>query len=221
MRIERALASEAKALGDILSHFPKREGIHMSDLNYCLRKAYWRKTEDVVVDKATILNWGNGLAWQWLLLGTAETPELELDGIKLSPDSVLGIEVKETSKYPSSKAEPIEEERVLGNTSWLRQTMAYCYARNVPTVQIEKEYEWDLLVAHDMGFNKDIRYWKLYFMGKELIDNWYWMRERWTLLTEALDNARLPDVKYSEGWEHKLCPFFERCKVELEERGMV
>ncbi len=195
---------KAKIIGQIKSRdFGDREGLHFSDLNYCLRKAYFRKKYPDIggnISEQLILKFSIGLALEKWITGDYEQKEVEVDGILLTPDFVNPkdeddlLEIKSTML---SSNKDIKEQ-----TAWIRQMQAYCRAYSVTTYR--------LAVIHLMGnwspvwtCEKPIfKMWRFDFDKEEIDANWQDALDKKLILEEAFKEGVEPE-SIKEAWECK------------------
>ena len=191
-----------KALQD--RYIEKRNKLHVSDVVYCLRKAFYRRTTGRPPTKKQLV---------WFLLGEISHKILQELGweykeYEISKDGLVGhidiydsaiiIEVKTTRKlYRLQFRKDVPE-------TWMRQIMAYAYMLN--------KTEVDLLVVYDVLAT--IESYHLKFTEKELEDNWNYLLKRKEILEKALEtgvvNGILPETEYK--WECRDCEFRDICK---------
>ncbi|KKN78297.1 hypothetical protein LCGC14_0351560 [marine sediment metagenome] len=193
---------KAKILDQIKTRdFGDRTGLHFSDLNYCLRKAYFRKKYPDIggnLSEQTILKFSIGLALEKWITGDYEQKEVEVDGILLTPDFVNPkdeddlLEIKSTML---SSNKDIKEQ-----TAWIRQMQAYCKAYNV--------FTYRLAVIHLMGnwspvwtCEKPIfKMWRFDFTKEEIEDNWLDALDKKVTLKDAFKEGVMPEA-IRESWE--------------------
>ena len=189
-------------LNSLRDKFKDRQGIHLSDLIFCLRKAYFRKMlESPPATEEQLMLFATGFAFQsWMFPG--QEKEYELDGIKCSPDA-HGIEFKTTRAS-------IAKFNVWDMEHWLRQIKGYC--------KVLELIEFDLVVLFLMGSYKPPfptlgTPFHLIFTQQEINDNWAYMLNRKSILEYALTMS-IPPVQHTEmDWEGKFCAHKElQCK---------
>ena len=199
-----------KIIQSLRSKFGEREGIHLSDLIYCLRKAYFRKTNQAPdASDEQLMMYVMGMAIQnWMF----PEPEkvIELDGIACSPDVASGIEVKSTRKS-MGKFNVMEMEH------WLKQIKGYC--------KVMGKTEFDLVTFFVCGdykppFPKLGIPKTLTFTPLEIEENWNTMKERKIELDKALKNNVAPPFGTEMSWECEKCeigPLY--CKDYIASKG--
>lgn len=188
----------------------EREGIHASDLDLCLAKSYWRKTDPIAPTIDQLLLFAIGFALQYIILGKAAETELgPVDSISMTVDGIINdehvIEFKVTRRS-------LNKFNLKEQGSWLRRTMMYCYAAGR-----QKAYVTVLFLQGDYKPPRPmIESWELEFSGEELYENWQEMLGRKATLEKALwepmTSELLADLSYTrEDWECEKCENFERC----------
>lgn len=217
--------------------FGIREGIHQSDLNYCLNKSAFRRLYPQEDTEQETLTFSMGYATQrWLTGQGKDQPEVEVDGIKVTLDCVDGDattpipwELKAT--YASSN-KPVEE-----NVAWLRQIAAQCKVTGTTEAiltrlctmgnwtwvwnrdpkpaklqQLEEEY------GEHWADHPTLQAYHIRFTPEEIRDIWAWYLGRRALFVRVLQTGiPLPKaIALPRGQEYEC----ERCKYKLEcERG--
>ena len=178
----------------------EREGIHLSDLIYCTRKAYFRKKglSPSPSNELCVL-WMTGFAFQAYMFPNDEEIPVSVDGITCTPDVPSGIEVKSTRQ--SSKKFDLNT-----NEHWKRQILGYCKALNI--------LEYDLTVLFICGNYAppfpDIDCWHIVADPMEVEQNWNEVLEKKALLEVALSADVLP-ISNCESWEWEYCENIDMC----------
>jgi len=174
-----------------------REGYHVTDLIYCIRKKYY----DIIAGEfelsersaiATTVGTSIHRAIQRDEIMTEV--RVEKDGIVGTVDEIYGDAIVE---YKSTRGvvEPKE--------NWVYQCMAYCYMTG-------KKIAY--LVVVDV-IRADITVFKLKFDDDELRENWNWIVARKTILEQCLKNKNPPPIEMSKvyDWECKICRWRDIC----------
>ena len=178
-----------------------REGIHLSDLDLCLGKAYYRKTDEkegrrVLPSNELLLLFMLGWAMQHEVLGVPEE-EMELDGIKMSVDAPFNGEFIEfkTTRLSAGKFSFDE------HPNWIMRTKGYCHARG-----ITKGFIVIIFLNGDYKPPRPMmKAFELEFTPEELQSNWLNVRSRKEILEEAIEHKSYPSTDYHAGWECKRC----------------
>ena len=189
-----------------------RTGLHFSDLNYCLRKPYYReKYPDIAMEQEkedTTLIFSLGHAWEYWLTRTDEHHEYKQDGITCTPDfSYREGEIWEIKATYLSARKDIREQ-----TTWLRQCMAYCKVTGVTTFYIVPLHvmgTWDG-IWKKKGENLDRRrplmnVWRCEFTQEEIDVNWELGLHKKKLLEEAIATSNPMGNPMQEKWECGFC----------------
>lgn len=178
-----------------------RPGIHVSDLIYCTRKAYYRRLglSPQPGDDTTIL-WLTGYAFQEYMYPLDEEIPIICDGIICTPDIARGIEVK-TTRSSMSRFDPYS----MGH--WHRQILAYCKALD--------RLEYDLVVLFICGNYSPpfpaLDCWHIQVTQEEVDSNWEQLLARKQLLEKALWEKMIPDPN-PEDWEGNFCESVDLCQ---------
>lgn len=178
----------------------ERPGIHLSDTNFCSRKAFWRKKglAPPPTDKQCLL-YATGHAFQAWLFPFEMEESLLVDGINCTPDIPSGIEVKSTRQ--SMRKFDFSD---MGH--WQRQILGYCKALN--------KLEYDLVVMFVMGDYAppfpDMDCWHISASQEEVEANWEEVLMRASRLREALETDTLPEPD-NELWEGDYCECVDFC----------
>lgn len=179
----------------------ERTGIHLSDLIYCSRKAYFRKLglAPPPSNELCVL-WMTGYAFQTYMFPHDEEVPVLVDGINCTPDIPSGIEVKSTRM--SSKKFDLDKV-----TQYKRQILGYCKALN--------KLEYDLVVLFVCGNYAppfpDVDCWHIQTTQEEVDANWDEVLQRAVKLQLALDNQVPPEPDCMD-WEWEYCENVESCK---------
>lgn len=177
-----------------------REGIHLSDLIYCIRKPFWKNkglTPKPTTDQAVL--WLTGFAFQAYMFPHDEEVTNVVEGIYCTPDIPSGIEVKST-RMSAGKFNPEDMNH------WIRQMMGYCYV-------LEKT-EYDLVVMFVCGDYKppfpSIKSYHFEFTTEEIIDNWNMITDNRDKLLQAYATDTPPEPNPSD-WEWQYCECIDNC----------
>lgn len=178
----------------------EREGIHLSDLIYCPRKAYYRKLglAPPPSDELCTL-WMTGYAFQAYMFPNDEEIPLEVDGINCTPDVPSGVEVKST-RASSRKFD-------LDNVSqYKRQILGYCKALN--------KTEYDLVVLFACGNYAPpfplVDCWHIVTTKEEVDANWSECLAKADILRTSLETLTPPAPDCYE-WEWQWCENIQMC----------
>ena len=188
----------------------RREGIHLTDLIYCITKKFWGEQVDFTPPDNAVLLWAIGIGLEEVLLVDDEStnrPEPKtLDGIMVSPDYILksqgGLgELKSTRiSIPKDSLEP----KFGWSSGWIQQMKGYCYAYGLT--------EYHLAVY--LVIPAEIRGFTFSFTQQELDDFWAYMIDRRKRLEQSLAQRIAPEpFAYCEAWECKRCSALTLCEV--------
>jgi CRISPR/Cas system-associated exonuclease Cas4 (RecB family) len=183
--------------GDRYGVAQQREGIHLTDCLYCLRKAYWNKTNPLPPSEKELMYFLTGFGLQDALLADDNQSFAELDGIRISPDYWEGGELAEL------KTTRIGRKRLLDNdipTGWIAQIQGYAKVLGVTRATL---IVMPLLQPEILTF-------ELEFTQDELDNNWDYILERKDELENALVGDYIP-IAGNEEWECRDCRYKDRC----------
>jgi hypothetical protein len=177
-----------------------RTGIHLSDLIYCPRKAYYRKISPVTATDEQCLLWLTGYSFQAYMFPSDKEVTITIDGIDCTPDILrLKTEVKST-RQSSKKFDPYEMKH------WLRQILGYCKATG--------SLEYDLVVMFTAGNYAppfpNLDCWHIKATQEEVDNNWAQARMVKGLLEEAYRTGTPPPALCMD-WEWEYCEHWEQC----------
>jgi len=181
----------------------RSDGIHLTQLIYCLTSSYWTKTAPLAFTKEAALTMGLGVALEHLLIPEEMRAKPGVcEGIEYSPDFWFRGEIPcelKTTRMSSKKTHT----RELPET-WLQQIKGYCYA--------EEKLEYRLGIVHLLGAYRppfpEILALKFHFTQRELQDNWDYLLWRKAIYTQALANGQPPvPGKWCQDWECKWCRY--------------
>ncbi len=168
-----------------------REGIHLSDLDMCIGKSYYRMTAPLPPSPGQLLNWVRGWALQHEILGDDEVVG-ELDGIKMSMDKGLDGAFLE---FKSVMQKTITPETV-NKPHWMRRCMGYCNFKGIT--------EFGLFVWPVWG-SEFPKAFKVEYTPVEIRINWVDILRRKGDLARALECKSYPILDYHEDWECGYC----------------
>lgn len=179
-----------------------REGIHLSDLIYCTRKAYFRKIglAPLPSDEQCLM-WLTGFAFQAYMFPLDVELPLRVEGVNCSPDVPSGIEVKSTRQS-------MRKFNFLSMGGWKRQILGYCKALN--------QLEYDLAVMFVCGNYAppfpDIDCWHIVAEVGEVEENWDEVMRKKLILEEALGDGAMPEEPDCDDFEWKYCECVDMCE---------
>jgi CRISPR/Cas system-associated exonuclease Cas4 (RecB family) len=192
--VETLLADINKRYG--LDH--GREGIHATDLMYCLRKAHWAKTNPLPPTPTETLYYIRGLGLQDMILNK-ETVPVEKDGIVASPDYLVD------GKIPLELKTTLIGKKRLDNYDfpggWIKQMKTYSYILGVKQA---------VLLIFTMSTPTELLSYILTFTDEELLANWNELLGKKAELELALE-SNIPPRPFNEDWECRDCKYRLRC----------
>ncbi len=179
----------------------ERPGIHLSDLIYCSRKAYFRKIGLAPPPSNELcVMWMTGYAFQSYMFPHDEEVPVVVDGINCTPDIPSGIEVKSTRR--SSRKFNLDDV-----VQYKRQILGYCKALG--------KLEYDLVVFFVCGNYAppfpDLDCWHIETTQEEVDANWAEALQRAVKIQVALKDGVPPEPDYME-WEWEYCENVDNCQ---------
>ena len=211
MQVEKIRPQVIDDILDMLSKDYKismeREGIHTTDLLYCLRKAFWNKTAPLLPTPQETMYYLSGLGLQDALLRSIPSQPIMVDGIWMSPDYLDDntlLELK-TTMIGQKRLDAFDFPE-----GWVKQLMAYCYGY--------KRNSAILLVLTLL--KREMFSYVLTFTDEELEENWSWIRMRTASLMMALNSGVVPRERGFD-FECNNCRYRLRCSLlDIPEQGI-
>ena len=182
---------------------PVRTEIHVSDLTYCLRKAYFRKFENRKLSEQQLIFFLDGHQRHEGLQSLVSDVEAEktvkkygvVGHIDLASNNP--IEIKTTRSRPNNNKPP----------HYFRQMAYYCLLTNSNKCSLITQYINDGFISfEDVEFTEQ----ELDQYLKEMLDS----RDRLQKAYDMLNPKLLP---FLADWQCNKCEFVERCEVIYEE----
>lgn len=208
------------ALAEKYTLTEKREGIHLSSLNYCLTKAYLDLHSPILPTDTELLLFATGYGLETVLTHSiAERLVLEEDGILYRPDNVLPatnaegkkmlVEMKSTrsgvKRYREGDLPDTWVTYMKAGCHIMKQTvynLCVIYVAERPTAQIVSE--------------------TITFTDEEIAENWAWILTRRDAYVEALETDTIPTpYEWNESWQCNNCRYSLICDsiILLKKRG--
>jgi hypothetical protein len=205
--------------------FKERTGTHCSDLCYCLNKQAMRRLKPAPTSRQELLRYSRGWATQRWLTGSFEPEqEFEVEGIKVTPDTIVSLGVEGDLKIPwelkstdQSSTRPIEE-----NAHWLRQIMAQCYVCGVVSAKLSRlenlgDWRWVYGKKEEKKNSEHptLTAYNLEFTREEIEANWRWLQDRKVLFEAILATGKLLPkalaLPPAQEFECRDCPYKGEC----------
>lgn len=197
---------------------------HASEIYSCFRRVWNNRTNPHEYDAATILKFATGFAVQEWFFGPEEDGE-EINGVIFSPDHIISnnvLEFKTTRRSYEVYAKDADGKRdksvpkvkfdVQANESWIDRTGAYCA-------------EFGINKAHILVFflfANELHAYTLEFTDQELESIRAEVEEKKVELESWFAKKKAPPVTTRTGdFECVLCPYKDKCMVELLKDGWV
>ncbi len=194
----------------------QRPGTHQSELSYCLTKAFWDRTDPEPVTDKEVLLFSIGFGLERVLLHSEDTPpEIDVDGIKLSLDTIELFgpsDLKTTRMSPTGRK---GEDGFQWPEGWKRQMATYRHGLNVQAAREGKPLgdplTFGVVVVHLI--QPSLTCWRITYEPWELADNWGWMLTRRDQLDSMLEGNNPMPFVHNEDWECTNCRYLMRCQL--------
>jgi len=180
----------------------QREGIHVTDVIYCPRKAFWNKTDPLSSNIQETMYYLTGLGLQDALIKSFPAVPITVDGIWMSPDYYrdgILMELK-TTMMGQKRLDAFDFPE-----GWIKQLKAYCYGYKVNKA---------LLIIITL-IRRELLTYVLSFTDEELIMNWIRLLVRATKLKTCLEMNSIPLEKGFD-FECNNCRYRLRCGILME-----
>ena len=188
----------------------RREGIHLSTLNYCLTKGYLDYTSPIPPTEIELLLFSTGYGLEEVMTHSiAEHNVYEKDGIIYRPDNLIPV----TDQYGVNGLVEMKSTRAgkkryqEGNLpdTWISYMKGGCYMMNTNTYNLCVIHVSDRPAA---AIASEV----ITFGDNELIDNWSWLTLRRDVYQEALDAKTVPIPRmWCESWLCNNCRYSIIC----------
>jgi len=206
MEIERDELMERKLIDALTRDYGEREGIHISELIFCVRKAWIRRKYNIKVPDEKVLQYARGRFLHRLFWVPGKEEVFKREGIFGTPDGYFeedGGLVPLEMKTTVWNVKGIEDKEF-----WLDQLKSYCYLADSTTGYIG--------VFQIVGYGKDrspkLYAWRVRFTKEELREHWVKLKARRDVLIEALESNTPPPKLYGgHEWECENCECREVC----------
>lgn len=182
-----------------------RDGLHQSELSYCLTKAYndRRHYQPPTDYEVKLFSIGFGLERVMLRPAEEQPPEIEMDGIRLSLDTIQlfgPADLKTTRMSPNGRK---GEDGFQFPNGWVKQFAAYCKALGV--------LAFGVVVVHLI--QPEIAAWRITFTQEELDSHWGWLIDRSNQLESMLAADNPAPFETNEDWECDGCRYKLSCEL--------
>lgn len=196
-----------------------REGLHLSDLTYCITRSYWKKQVGGVLTDNEVLLFAIGLALEKVLLedetGDNRPEPVELDGILMSPDYILNGALAELKSTRIAFVKDALEPNKGWPQGWIKQMMGYSLAVKRGLVKGAVDAPYRLAILQVIQAQVKGRSFK--FLEADLEQFWADVLVRRDALVEALEKKLPPepfaytDSGKSDDWQCTNCAYNALC----------
>ncbi len=196
-----------------------RGGMHVSDLIYCLTKAYWAKTDPEPLTEAEIGLFSIGWGLERVMIPRLHVKPLVVDGITGTIDFMLEdvpADLKSTRLAPDGRK---GEGGFKMPEGWMHQFQAYRYMVNQAAPSMYRPNQFIVAVLHLI--QPVLKVWRLHFSHQELEENWQWLVDRSNILESMLAARNPMPYQHRLGeWECQGCTYSLKCGLvaSLEKR---
>ena len=166
----------------------KREGLHLSTLNYCLTKGYLDLTSPIDPTDTEVLLFATGYGLQEIMFPATEDKHFEKDGIVYRPDGVLQVRTQDAEQLVEIKSTRAGVKRYQEGDlpeTWITYMKGGCYIRST------KSYSLSVIYLAERPTAKIISE-TVYFDDDEIEENWRWIIQRRDLYKAALETDTVP-----------------------------
>jgi hypothetical protein len=219
----------AEMLGRIKSKFnlfnSKREGLHHSDLTYCITKTYWKGNIGSKPTDHEALLFAVGLALEQVILEDFDSnhrpPSVQVDGVWLSPDHVTLLS-KGLTELKSSRISIPKNELNPKNgwpEGWIKQMKGYKYAELTGAFKDIVEPSDYYRIAAYLVIPAELHGRKFIFTSDELTEHWASIMENKWYLEQAQEQGVPPEPyafvssRKHDDWQCRNCSFQMHCSA--------
>lgn len=192
----------------------QREGLHVSDLIYCLTRSFYKHTDPEPPTEDEIGLWAIGWALERVMISRLHVEPLEVDGIVGTIDFAFPdgtpADLKTTRLAPKGRK---GENGFQFPEGWLRQFKAYRYMLNK---QGQPSHSFGVVAVHLI--QPEIKVWHLSFSDQELEENWEWLLTRANYLESMYASNDPMPYQHNQSYECTNCAYSLRCQLEASLR---
>ena len=178
------------ALAEKYKLLERREGIHLSDLTYCLTKSYWDCTAPLPPTDKELLLFATGYGLQEVMTPSCgKSLVYELDEITYRPDSVFPVTIAGVESLVEMKSTRAGVKRYQDGElpeTWVTYMMGGAFIRDTDTYHLAVIYLAErgsaAIISETITFERE-----------ELEYNWKWLLERKDIYKKALRTEIAPD----------------------------
>ena len=183
----------------------KREGIHLSSLNYCLTKSYLDLDSPLEPTDTELLLFATGYGLQEVMTSSeTETPTYEKDGILYRPDAVLPATAGNAERLIEMKSTRSGAKRYQEGDlpeTWVTYMKGGCYIREVQSYDLVVIYLAERPTAKIISET-------ILFDVDEITENWAWLLQRRDIYKEAIETKTIPTPQhYCADWMCTNCRY--------------
>ena len=193
----------------------KREGIHLSSLNYCLTKGYLDLRAPIEPTDTELLNFATGYGLQEVLFPCDENVYIK-DEVLYRPDGSIQVNAGDVQKLIEIKSTRSGSKRYQEGDlpgTWITYMKGGCYIRGV------NSYDLGVIYLAERPSAKLISE-TVFFDDEEIESNWKWILERRDVYKQALVDDVAPEpFTTAPEWMCKNCRYRNVCEALMLMRG--
>ena len=195
----------------------KREGIHLSTLNYCLTKGYLDLKSPIDPTDTELLLFATGYGLQELMFPAPEdAPVYVKDGITYRPDGVLQVRTEDVERLIEVKSTRSGTKRYQEGDlpeTWVTYMKGGCHIRD------KQSYDLSVIYLAERPSAKIISE-TVYFEDDEIESNWRWVLDRRNLYQASLDAETVPTpFTTASSWLCNNCRYRTICETIIMLEG--
>ena len=192
----------------------KREGIHLSSLNYCLTKSYFDQVSPIDPTDTELLNFATGYGLQEIMF-PAEMKTFEKDNILYRPDGVIQVNVRDIQLIEIKSTRSGVKRYQEGNLpeTWITYMKGGCCIRETETYNLSVIYLAERPSARIISET-------ILFEPEEIKSNWLWILSRKEDLEKALRDKVPPQpFTTAPAWMCESCRYKVICDAVIMLQG--
>ena len=186
----------------------KREGIHLSTLNYCLTKGYLDLASPIDPTDTELLNFATGYGLQEVMFPATDSSIFTKDEVIYRPDGILPVKIQDVEQLVEIKSTRAGVKRYQeGNLpeTWVTYMKGGCFIRGVDSYNLSVIYLAERPSAKIISET-------VYFDTSEIEENWQWILGRRDLYKKALETETVPQpFTTAPSWMCKNCRYKTVC----------
>ena len=196
------------ALAERYKLLEKREGIHLSTLNYCLTKGYLDLKSPIDPTDTELLNFATGYGLQEVMFPATDSNIFTKDEVIYRPDGILPIRIRDVEQLVEIKSTRAGVKRYQDGDlpeTWVTYMAGGCMIRNTTSYNLSVIYLAERPSAKIISET-------VYFDAGEIEENWQWILGRRDLYKKALETETIPQpFTTAPSWMCENCRYRTVC----------